>query len=73
MDNPTDGSYYHGRWKQGRSHGKDGEYKLAARAPGNAEELAASKKAKTQETWEKKRAMGAAAAVLASLASAPPE
>jgi hypothetical protein len=55
------------------AYSKDGEYKLAARAPGNAEELAASKKAKTQETWEKKRAMGAAAAVLASLASASPE
>ena len=55
------------------AYSKDGEYMLARRAPGNAEELAASKKAKTQETWEKKRAMGAAAAVLASLASAPQE
>ena len=48
-----------------------GAYRLARRAPGNAEELAASKKAKSQETWEKKRAMGAAAVALASLASAP--
>ena len=51
---------------------KGGEYRLAKRSPGNAEELVASKKEKLLETLEKKRAKGEAAAALAALASAQP-